>query len=115
MGHGSEGRFMLVILSGAKDLSLLEQGTRKIGPLWVERLHERVFLAADPTLNLFLPCDRIADVVIGFVVNQGAKLGFFREAFYCAVLMFPDTPLEIVSHTGVEDHAAAVGHHIYKV
>ncbi|MGH9695088.1 MAG: hypothetical protein ACRD5Z_13140 [Bryobacteraceae bacterium] len=68
-----------VILSAAKDLSLLKEALREIRPLRVLRLNERVFLTGHSVFNLDLAGQRVADVVEGLVVNEEVEFVILRK------------------------------------
>jgi len=91
---------------------MLEKYGRKIDPLWVQRFDQCVFLVAAPALNFFFASDRIARVVEILVVNKPIRLVRLCKASDFRILMLPHPTHEVVSDAGVQNDAAAIGHHV---
>ena len=67
---------------------------------------------ATPSFDFFLARDRIAGVIIAFVIDEPINLVTFRETAALIVGVKPKATLKTVRHAGVENGPTSIRHHV---
>jgi hypothetical protein len=92
---------MFVILSGAKDLLFdrvqvnahyvlsVEPSFAQVFPRRIRGTDQYNFLLSQPTFDVFLSCDGVADLLEAFKVYKAMNTIFARESGSGVVLVFP--------------------------
>ena len=81
-------------------------------PPWVQSLDQCVLPTAAPPLDLLLVLDSLQDIVVDLIVHECGQAVFLGEPFDRSVMVFPEASDQVVRHSCVQDHSAAIGHHV---
>src|SRR6266436_6500853 len=86
----------------------IEKLDAKIFPKWIQRPDQIVFLFAAPTFDLLLARDGITSCVEAFVINEPVAPVPLYEASGVCIRVEPETPLQTVRHTRIENASTAI-------
>ena len=94
------------------DARMLKKHRVRIRPLRVHSLDQCVLLFAAPSLDLLFPRDCVPRITETFVVEESINFVGLSKTFYFALLMLPDSSHQAVCNACIENHSAAIGHHV---
>src|SRR5713226_248049 len=73
----------------------------QVGPSWIRRLDQCVFLGALPAFNLFLAGNSLVDVLVLFGIDERVQLISPRKGIPSSITMFGDAILKIVDDADI--------------
>ncbi len=97
-----------VIPSGARDLTYDRRITfYQILPLRIQFAHKIILLLASPLFDFLFARDRIANIVVGFVVDESIHFVAFYETTSRGIAVIPETPFKTVCNASVQHDSAS--------